>query len=286
MLINKQIKNILYSYDRFKTKNTHNIFYNRASSLFDLAINEFPNSMINIIDMAHNDNLMNKVCYSAIWINDILNYSQHIVQFAEFYTGQILCIHDPPTANFKKEDIAILKSNLNRYRFLSFCPIANLWLLDRVIYKPYGVLPLTHHIEKSKDILILNFRHQKQVDMLYQYTKQAFPNTDICDQPIKDIESAQKLISKYRVCIDFDSYYNLIVANSCGTVGVGASYSVDENIYQVSGSQELFAALPNLLNTKDYDTISQTTIKKYNWQKFCENVYDYFLEVFNEGLIV
>jgi hypothetical protein len=274
--LNRQIKNIFYSNKRAKSGYGHNVLYEPQETFFDLLL-EYMSPDILTSHSLNNRNtfFFENLLYNGLWINDIIKFSQNIPHYAEFFTPFILTIHSPPSPLFKKEDMDILKNRLNPYYFLCFDEKSAAWPMDNIKYMRYGVPNIKNvEINKIKDILLINTRKQKQSYILYQYLKNEFPNADMLDSISGDMDGLSKLLSQYKVCIDIDNYYNLIVANSCGSYGIAANISYDSDILQVSDYKNMIKIIPKLLesNQTEHHRIKSETIKKYDWNNFISSL--------------
>jgi hypothetical protein len=289
MHINKQINNIFYTLKRINRDSPTNILYNKSGSLFDATIfSSIEHSLIPVL-VTENNKFIDNSFYSALWLNDIIDFSQKIQYYANYYTNFILAIHSGPPSIFKREDLIILKRNINQYNFLSFCEDKNVWPMDNIESIRYGVVPpsdIKNFNNREKDILILNFKKQKQSDILYQYIKQKFPLTDIIHDYNLDISIMHQKMAKYKICIDIDNYYNLLIANSCGCLGITSLESRDENIVSVQNSNKIFDILPKLLKNTNHTDVYNMTINKYDWTAFCQKIADYSKQIFNKGFTI
>lgn len=274
--LNTQIRNIFYSDRRTKSGSGHNILYEPQETFFDLVLEYISPDVLTAISLSNkNTRFFQSLLYSGIWINDIIKFSQNIPYYADFFAPLILSIHSAPSSLFKKEDIDILKNRLNTYNFLCFDEKKSMWPMDNITYIKYGVPNITNlEINKTKDILLINTRKQKQSYILYQYLKNEFPNIDMLDKALGDIEGLSKLLSQYKICIDIDNYYNLIMANACGSYGIGANVSYDRYIKNVSDYKDILKIVPQLLesNQNESEQIRVETIKKYDWNEFVNNL--------------
>ncbi len=280
-LLNKQIKNIIYTHKRTYANTGYNILYKPHDTFFDSAINYITSDIMTPICL-ENKNLIQNIFYSALWTNDIIDFSQRIPDYAEFYTQYILAIHSPPSPLLKREDINILKNRLHSYKILSFDQNKQSWPIDNISHISYGVPDLGDlDITKSKDILVINTKRQKQSHILYQYLKKAFPNTDMLELQSYDIENISKVLSQYKVCIDIENYYNLILANACGAYGITASDSFDDTIIKAKDYDDIVRVLPNLLllGNRDAEAIRKNTLNKYDWNKFNQNINSYIKHI-------
>lgn len=277
MLINKQIKNTLYTIKRKSQGFMPNMLYSLHGSFFDMVMNSLPEIAPPILPL-NNKSIIDYSYYNGIWLNDLVDFSQKIPYYANFFTNILIAIHDAPGSFFKKEDLSILQNNMDRYHFLAFTDKFNQWSLSNVKYIKYGVMKPTHDItQKTKDILIINSKQQKQTHILFQYINKEYPKSDIIQNIPKSINEIQNIISKYKICIDFDYYYNLIVANSCGSYGITSLQSCDNSIYTAHNSGQIMTFIKILLENKSktYQDISSDILIKYDWNTFIENICEY-----------
>lgn len=274
--------------NRMRTGCPINVMYSPSYSFFDAMINmTTDHGIVPMIFTKNSNHYIDHTNYSALWLNDIINFSQRIPEYSHFYTSYILAIHDYPSPNMKKEDILILRKNLNKYKFISFLKDNTEWPFDNITTIPYGVPICDSNISKSKDILIINIKKQKQTHVLYQYIKQKYPATDITDSNPIDMSQIHTLLSNYKICIDLDSYYNLLVANSCGAYGITANANRgDEFIFSVKEINEIFDIIPKLLSIHDSNSIIQKTSVNYNWTEFKDHIKKYTQNLYKEGFVI
>lgn len=287
MSINKQIKNTIYTLKRQNKNYSCNIAYFSSDSLFDIAIQQLDNSCMVPIDIQTAKTTLG-LFYSGLWINDILEFSQKIPHYGDFFTNYILTVHGPPNPMLKREDIAILSKSLSKYEIISFCSKYHEWKLSNIKYIPYGVpkLESVSINKKERDILVINLKQQKQTAILYQYLKNNFSKTDMLTSIDHNILNIQDTLSKYSVCIDFDHYYNLVMGNSCGAYGITSLPSEDENIYTIKNSNEIFALVSQLIKSDNANKISMQTIEKYNWSTFAQNICNHIRHIQHQDFIV
>ena len=148
-----------------------------------------------------------------------------------------------------------------------------------------------NHIDidnKKKNILIINTKRQKQSYIVYQYLKNTYPDTDMVESVSYDIEHICKLLSQYKVCIDIDNYYNVLLANACGAYGITAAQTFDKNIIKVLNYEEIIGIIPELLsaNTKEANNIREDVIKKYDWDTFGVNIQNHIKNIITKDFIV
>lgn len=277
-MLNKQIKNIFYTHQRSLIGMGCNVLYKQAGTFFDSVINELSSDIIVPLQFEKqvDQHLIDSVFYSGLWINDIIEFSQTIPDYANFYTKYIMCIHNSPSPIFKREDLSILKNKLNSNTFLCFDQNNGSWPMDNVKYSKYGI-PKTPDIDsnKEKDILVINGKKQKQTYILYQYLKNDFPQADMLESCSINFEHASKIISKYKICIDLDNYFNLVLANACGSYGITSTVSFDDTIFTTKDYNEVVSLIPNLLSKINIDNsknIRNNTLEKYDWNSFENNI--------------
>lgn len=289
MYINKQINNTFYTVKRQQQNQPINILYDDSGYFFDAAItSDSKHCLIPISITEKNSEFINSSPYSAVWINDIVNFSQKIPKYGDYCTSLILAIHSSPPSLLKREDLIILNKNIDQYKFVSFYEGHNRWPMKNIEYIPYGLPCQNFRNEKNreKDILVINLKRQKQIDILYQYIKQKFPLTDMIHENILNLDSIHKTMSEYKICIDIDNYYNLLLANSCGCLGITALESSDETVINIKSSNEILDMIPKLLVNVQHADISEQIIKKYNWQIFCQNINNYTKKILDKGFII
>lgn len=289
MLINKQIKNTFYTIKRQTLDLMPNMLYSEHGSFFDIALNDMPTTAPAIIALK-NKMFIDSSYYNVLWLNDLIDFSQKIPYYGSFFTNIFIAIHDAPASFFKKEDITILQNNVGKYNIISFTNHFHEWALPNVHHISYGVpRPMLKFTEtKNKNILIINTKQKKQTNILFQYLNQEFPHTDLLQDMPETIQDAQQLIARYKICIDFDYYYNLLVANSCGTYGITSLNSNDKFIYNTQNSGQIISIIKMLLANQDneQEQISNLIIEKYNWNLFVKNICAYINNIYYKDLII
>lgn len=281
-LLNKQIKNILYTYKRSKNKSGYNMLYDMHKSFFDAAMFSLnPNILIALPINDDSVDFLQVFFYSLLWVNDPIEFSHNIPYYSEFFTKTIISIHSTPSKLFKKEDLNIIKNRLDTYDILCFDQNPSAWQLDDIVKINYGIPDPKEFLStpKTKDILIINTKQNKQSQLLYQYLKSTYPNTDMLENIPNDIENIFNIISKYKVCIGLEDYYNLIVCNACGCYCLTSIESYDKNIITVQNYEDMLRLLPELLNKSDYDKVSQSVLSKYDWNEFNTNIQKYINDI-------
>lgn len=276
--LNKQIRNMLYTYKRSKNRTGYNVLYKPYGTFFDLAMSNMDPNILTTIPIKDQDNdFIQKIFYSLLWINDPIDFSHNIPHYAEFFTKIIVAIHSPPSPLFKKEDLNIIKNRLSPYDIICFHKNFEQWPIDNILYIDYGIPYQNKQIikEKTNDILIINTKKNKQSYILYQYLKSEYPGTDMLEIMPENMQNLYKFLSKYKVCIELEDYYNLIIANSCGCYGMTPVKSYDENIITIQNYEDISRILPDLLSSNDSNKISQSVLSKYDWNKFSQNIYEY-----------
>jgi hypothetical protein len=281
-MLNKQIKNQIYTKKRILGNQPPNMLYAKHNSLFDVAMSSDEQKYFIPLDINTNKPFIDNIFYSCVWINSALEFAQNKKSLSEYFVPHIISIHDAPPQTMKKEDMQILFSNTSAHKILSFFSNDSVWEMPNIEYINYGVIPPKNidTVERNKNILIINTKKQKQIEAVYQHLKQTIPGTDTLYEFSNDINENYAILSKYRICIDTDTYYNLLAASACGCYCVTTRFAFDANIFVVKDLQDMIHTVSNLLKS-DIDqktqSIASDTIKKYDWSEFCTKIYNHYL---------
>jgi hypothetical protein len=268
MSINYQIHNIFHNI-LTKQKYPKNILYTYTESLFDKAMEDIPDTI-----MINNQVFLNiPLSYGLCIINDPLDFAQNIGAYNNLFANKVLFFHDGPPPSLKKEDLFLLKTSLQKFPSFSFSLNHEQWMNQSIQSLNYGIKNIDIDINKEKDIVILSTKNHKQTKLIYDNLKQAYPNTDLLTiNSNQSYEDIIKIISKYKICIDLGSYYNVLCGVSVGCYGITTKKSYqDDYIYQISDYQQLIGIVKDILSSP----ININDMRKYIEDKYC---YESFIQ--------
>jgi hypothetical protein len=270
MSINYQIHNIFHNI-LAKQKYPKNILYTYTETLFDKAMEDIPDAI-----MINNQVFLNiALSYGLCIINDPLDFAQNIGAYNNLFANKVLFFHDGPQPSLKKEDLFLLKASLQKFPSFYFGLNHEQWMNSNIQSLRYGIKNINIDINKEKDILILSTKNHKQTKLIYDNLKQTYPNTDLLTiDNNKSYEDMMKIISKYKVCIDLASYYNVLCGVSVGCYGITTKKSYkDDYIYQISDYQQLMGIVNEVLSSPiDIDGMRKYIKDKYSYESFIENI--------------
>ncbi len=271
MSINYQIHNIFHNI-LARQNYPINVLYTYTGTLFDKVIEDIPN--INIIN---NQVFLNvALSYGLCIINDPLDFAQNIGVYNNLFSNKILFFHDGPPPSLKKEDLFLLKSSLNKFPSFYFGMNHESWMNSNIIPINYGIKNIDIETTKDKDIIILTINNNKQTQLIYDNLKQSYPNTDMLTiDNNKSYTDIMNIISKYRICVDLGSYYNVLCGVSVGCYGITTKKSYqDDYIYHISDYQQLIGIVKEVLSIPHIDTHTMKDYikNKYDYASFVKNI--------------
>lgn len=284
-MLNNQIYNELsyiYRRDRSFSINTE---YEFTDSIFDRVISSM--EWLNIIDNKFLS--LSKIPSNISIISSPLEFSQKKIAFENTLKKHILFFHIKPYNFIKKEDILILDNALKKHKKICFSEEILSWNLSNNIFVNYGVPNIKVSSNNQKSILVLNLTNNQQTVTVYNILKSKFKDTDILYANDFSLEELYEIVSSYKICIDFDSYYNLIFAGSCGSYGIGVGKTFDPNIITIRESNDILGIVPKILENYSEETAKQiknNTIEKYNFDKFNDTLNALIYNISLENVLV
>jgi hypothetical protein len=134
-----------------------------------------------------------------------------------------MCFHRCVPDKFKKEDLYIFKQTSGRsYKILFHDQIRNSWLIkDKFTYNiDYGIPECNTSntsISDKKSIVFFNTQKNNNLDNLYEYIKNTFPDAlMIRDISKYNYEDLVNTLAEYKLCIEHDTLINCIVSAYAG----------------------------------------------------------------------
>ena len=172
----------------------------------------------------------------------------------------------------KKEDISILNTNLNRYHKISFSASTVPWNLSNIYHLRYGIPKIDYeHRKNKKSVVILNFHNNQQSNVLYSILRNNFSDAGMLTNINMSLKNIYENISEYKVCVDLDSYFNLLIGCAAGAYGVTNVSSQDSRfIFSISDASSSINLIQSLLQAKseDHDSIISYIDNQYNFDHF------------------
>jgi len=215
MSYSNPIYNIAYKY---VNKNT-NILYSPMNNVFDLLV-----ELLDVNLYQTNSSLQNYY-YDLFWSNNFLEHTQQTKTLAHNqHLIDIVWFHNSPPVKFKKEDIALVKNQLqDTTKIFSEIQTLKAWGFDineNSIVIPYGI-PIFENLDninKTESVLIMNPNNSQEINNLYQHIKTEFPTAQIINglQHINSIKTLYSIVSKYKVCIDIYNPMNVLISQYLG----------------------------------------------------------------------
>lgn len=273
MSINYQINNLFHIL-QFYNNHKLNINYIKTNSLYDL----FINGLENYIFIDNNVISQKNISYGLTFINNIMIVANNIQMIQNMYSNKIIFIHDDLVNSLKKEDFFILFNSVKDYSIYSFVPNV---VSDSMKYMQYG---FQNNVTKSSkdrtiDILLLyQQQNKKQTETLFQSLKRtANKNVElVCIDHITSREMAISLLNNTKVCVDTNSYYNLLLASSCGCKCIGFNNYHDPEIVRSETNLENVVKASTIelsaYNDQYIDFAQKFIDVKYNYKNYIDNM--------------
>lgn len=273
MSINYQIHNLFHQISFKKKRHKLNIFYTHTNSLFDKIIKETDKFLYLDGTIFRHQPFSYGLCH----INDPLEFTKNIDIYSKLYANKIIFYHNNPPKDIKKEDLYLLNNTLEKYTSFSFCKNYNAWNNKNIQYINYGIkTPNIPNNDKPGNIIILDSQDNKQSKLLHDNLKQKYSDTNLLKLDIDyDLNEVLLEISKYKICIDIDSYYNVLCGVGVGCYGITARPTYDmEYIHTISDYNTMTQLIDKLLSnyTNQTENMKQYIDHYYNYSKFIETI--------------
>lgn len=287
MSVNYQIHNLFHQISFRNKRHKLNIFYTDTHSLFDKAIqgsDEF-------LYIDHSVFQQHPLSYGLCYINDPLDFAKNIEIYNKLYANKIIFYHNNPPKDIKKEDLYLLNTTLENYISFSFCKHSHAWNNKNIQYIDYGIkIPKTSINDKPGNIIILDSQNNKQSRLLHDNLKQRYADTNLLKLDTSyDLDEVLLEISKYKICIDIDSYYNVLCGLGVGCYGITARPTSDvEFIYTISDYNTMTGIIDKLLSKYSNRTedMQKYVNDQYNYNKFIQNIAEINYNNLNRAVIL
>lgn len=269
MLINSQTHNYLMNMHNIHKGYPISVQYQFTNSLFDKALGEL--EWLKLLDKQEIETL--ELAYGNSIISYPIHFNPEKLSLVDHTHQQLLLFHIHTYPMLKVEDIAILSNNLNKYTKISFSPTISKWPLSNLINMQYGIpyLPVPMSQQPKKSILILNLNNNSTTTSVHRLLQKSFDDIDILSHSSLSLAEMYQLMSKYKICIDLDNYYNLLIAGYCGAYGIGIGQSYDSHIATVQTPQQILDIVPQVLGRYKPEAMEQIKVmiaEKYDFNKF------------------
>jgi hypothetical protein len=272
-----------------------NVLYEPQKNLFDVILSQCDirlfahKNNINFLKLESsnltlvNDDQHNLFNYNVGMTNSILEYSTNKI-FDTMHLNSMIFTHSLKPSQIKKEDIALLNSNLQKNIKVFFTEsAADSWRLDnRVIYN-YGIpVDKFYNTKQNREnkVLILNYNNFSNIETLRQFLNSKGIHTDIVTQLNFDTSMLNELFNQYQICIDLNEFniINLLtaLASGCSVVTYATpmmvnSYGDVPNLYMAKTVEDLVSSIQYAMNTPHIDC-SEYLAKNYPFDVFKNNI--------------
>ena len=238
-----------------------NVLYSPTKNTFDLLAELLD------INLYRTDGGLQNYYYDLFWSNNFLDHTQQTKMLSNHqHLIDIVWFHNSPPVKFKKEDIALVKGQLNNTKKI-FPDIATLQAWGCNIDKntmviPYGI-PVFENLEninKTESILVMNPNNSQEINSLYQHIKNEFPTAQIINglQHIESINVLYNIVSKYKICIDIYNPMNVLISQYLGCKTITSTSHSPE----IKGITQLFdySNINTILHSVINDELSKEDI--------------------------
>lgn len=270
-----------------------NILYDKANSIFDLIMSSQGYRLFN-------SNLDSYYYYDLYFSNAPIQHSEKISSIKTLHLKDIVYIHNNPPKEFKKEDLALVKTYLKNTKILApNTEIVSNWGLDDIAnIVPYGLpLPQTDIVSnKSLPVLVINLSGSEDIERLYQYIKNEIPATQMMTsqniQNIKSLDDMYNIFNQYAVCIDVRNYLNLLIPIYVGCRCITSS-NIDNNavgVVQIFDYTKIIDTIKRLLSEplseQEIEMNKQYISKYFPLNKFNDTMLSTLTKIKNEDFFI
>jgi hypothetical protein len=276
MRLNFQISNLLH---QVLSKDI-NIFYRESNSFFDHIIQELDCNFFSMNNKQQKsiyvtDETIGLYSYDLLMSNGILNKPKDTVDLM-LHSNCLIFEHMPQNILLKKEDAAILRSNIAKYDIVLYSKT------DLSFHKQHDMqygIPLeifdNKPVTKSNKILI---RHGNE--NIYKMLSNHLNKKYICEEINLDcsIEEINNQLSDCSLFIELtDQYPNVLCAAAKGCKCIANQNLNHDNldgIYYYSGIDQIIKIVEDNFDKKiDVEKNREYIDNKYNYQAFKDNTY-------------
>lgn len=287
MSVNYQIHNLFHQISFKKQYHKLNILYTYTNSLFDKAMAESDRFLYVGDSVFQRQPLSYGLCH----INDPLDFAKNIEKYSRLYSNKIVFYHNNPPKDIKKEDLFLLNSTLEDFVSFSFSKHSHVWNNKNIQYIDYGIKTINPPIEdKPGNILILDGQNNKQAKLLHDNLKQKYTDTNLLKLDTSHtLDEILAEISRYKICIDIDSYYNVLCGVGVGCYGITARPSSDQEfIYTIADYNTMVETIDMLLSsyTNKIESMRDYINHNYNYDKFIKKIEEINYNNYDKAVIL
>lgn len=249
-----------------------NILSDKCLSIFDFYISNINNLLMLPISANNHDY---SISYDVVLSNNPILFSSSMDVLIGLHLNSIIYFHNICPNNFKKEDKFLLKNAVNTsYKLFASEKIMDSWGYGKTdtncMHLPYGLEQPDTNINKIRSVAVLNTNNNPSVEILYNHISSVFKDAILVKQT-ENLEDYKKAIRESVVCIEAESYYNIIysIANGCqvlstidyikenGLINLQSYNNILQDIHLVLESYDTNAAINNQNNIlKKYSDIT------------------------------
>ena len=283
----------------------YNIIYNPQNNLFDHVLsanNKHQYFIINDnIKSFGNSNMMSLTNKQVPLFNYNLHITNNILGYANqnlknFHVNSIIVTHSGKPAYIKKEDLSLMNQRLTKEPKIFFTKAAaESWRLSNSILIKYGVpevFTFNKSTENRKDILILNYDNNPQVNQIKTALESSNYSCDIMTSCFLPIETLNETFNKYKICIDLAEHnvVNLLCSIASGCIGVcikpqysAEEYSNVDGLIFINGLNELSKIISNNVSIDEEQRRlhSKNVLDLFDFNTFKKSI-DSIIEVSNK----
>jgi hypothetical protein len=270
--------------------NSMHILTDWSNSLFDHYISNLDNLLAFPID---NKNYNSSISYDIICSNDPIRASSQNRDLSSLHVNTLLYFHTMCPNNFKKEDKFLLKNTINTcYKIFTNNDCMKTWGFDKTEDRchilNYGISASDiGDIQKTRTVILLNFNNNPSINSLFRYVQNIFTDA-IMLTSIRDTNVINDLKQSV-VCIETESYYNIIKAISCQCYVISAlDYISEDGLFSIASYDLIIDEIKKMLSIYDIETAkkySNTILKKYSDTKFQQTFMNIMKQIKQEPYI-
>lgn len=249
------------------------ILNDNSQSLFDSYLSNIENILTFPINNANE-----QISYDLVLSNNPIGFSSKISDFLSLHINSIIYFHSKCPNNFKKEDKFLLKNSVaNCYKIFANDVIMSSWGFEidnfcSII--PYGLQSKDRNFNKTRSVVVLNMNNNPSVEMLFNHIKETFKDAIMVNSSYhyNDILSH---IAESAVCIEAESYYNIItaIAHGCSVIS-SADYVLEDGLLHIKSYDNILQDIHHALQSYDSAQIlkyQQNILNKYSHANFLKS---------------